>query len=411
MKEKIPNAKCEICKKEFCAKPSNLKLGYGKYCSRECQNENQKTGKFVTCSYCGKKIYKSLTSLRRKSKTNAYFCNKSCHCAWKNKKRKGKKKFKLLKKIWGSWCNSSTRVCGTLRADANSVDPPLSFLKFLKLKKKKTKLTFFKRPSKRTLHNLYWKENHSQTAIAKIFNATHTSIKRWFIYYKIPVKLRTLSCGRNPNSLKNLELGKTEEAERKSAESRTIYSKEELIEKIKEFVQKEGRIPTKNEFAKSSSYPNHTTCRDYFGTWNNAIKAAGYEPNERWFVPRNLCAKDGHLCNSISEIIIDDWLFKNKICHNREYLYPEGRYRCDFILGDIFIEFFGLADTPIMAPNYSAIMEKKRKLCKQYNIPLIELFKKDLYNLDQTLGGKLEEIKRKGSIREYLLSKLQIKLF
>lgn len=61
--------------------------------------------------------------------------------------------------------------------------------------------------------------------------------------------------------------------------------------------------------------------------------------------------------------------------------------------------------------NYPAIMERKRKLCKKYNIPLIEIYEKDLYNLDQTLGKKLEEVNRRGLVLSSLLSKLQIKLF
>lgn len=249
------------------------------------------------------KKYRSLASLRSKSKTNTYFCNRSCQCAWKNKHRKKKIKTKLLKYLRRSWCNSSIRVCGTLGEGAHPSGLPIFFLKF---KKKKSNSQSLKRPSKKTLYNLYWKENYNQTEIAEIFNATHASVKRWLDYYKIPIKPRTLSCGRNLNSLKNLELGCTEEVERKSAESRTIYSKENLIEKIKEFVQKEGRIPAKNEFAKNPLYPNHTTCRDHFGTWNNAIKSAGYKPNEQWFFSsKDLYAKDGHLCNSISEIIVD----------------------------------------------------------------------------------------------------------
>jgi hypothetical protein len=184
-------------------------------------------------------------------------------------------------------------------------------------------------------------------------------------------------------------LGRTPEVEKRSAESRRIYSKEKLLEKIKEFVKKEGRIPTKNEFINNPSYPDYVTYRDYFGTWNNAIKAAGYEPNERWFAPRDLYAKDGHLCKSISEIIIDDWLFENNISHEREKLYPEGRYRCDFVIGDIFIEFFGLVTASDIDPYYEAIVTKKREMCRKYKIPLIELYEKDLYNLDQTLGEKL----------------------
>lgn len=184
-----------------------------------------------------------------KSKTGTYFCNKSCQCAWKNKQRKGKGKFKSLKNLWRSWCNGSTTRCGRVSEDSNSSGLPFLFLKFLKFRKKKANsLPLIKRASKKTLYNLYWKENRNQSEIAKIFNATHTSVKRWLNYYKISIKLRNLTYGWNPNSLKGLELGRTPEVEKKSAESRRIYSKEKLLAKIKEFVAKEGRTLTKKGF-------------------------------------------------------------------------------------------------------------------------------------------------------------------
>lgn len=391
-KRNVPNTKCRICEREFYVKPYLLRQGWGKYCSRKCQNKSQKTGRFVICSYCGKKIYRSLNDLQRESRTGTYFCNKSCQCAWKNRQRRGQQRSKLFKHLRRPWCNSSTTGCGPVREDANSFGLPTFFLRFLGFRRKKIKPSLLKRPSKKILHNLYWKRNYNQTMIAEIFNATHASVKRWFCYYKIPVKPRTLSCGRNPNSIKNLELGKTPEVERKSAEARRIYTKEKLIQMIKAFVEKHGRIPTKNEFVKmrNSFYPNHTTFRDYFGTWNNAIKEAGYEPNERWFTTRDLFAKDGHKCHSISEIIIDDWFFENHIPHIREYLYPEGRYSCDFVVNNIFIEFFGLVNALNISPNYGEIIKKKKEMCKKYNIQLIELYEKDLYNLDYALGKRLD---------------------
>jgi len=142
-------------------------------------------------------------------------------------------------------------------------------------------------------------------------------VKRWFYYYKIPVKHRTLSCG------------------------------------------------------------------------HNAIRAAGYEPNKQLFTSGDLFAKDRHQCNSISEIIIDDWFFENHIPHIREYLYPEGRYRCDFMVGNTFIEFFGLFNAPMVNPNYTKVIKRKKEICKKFNISLIELYEKDLYKLDQSLGAKI----------------------
>jgi len=127
----MPKAKCKVCKKIFYIKPSWLKREWEKYCLRKCQHRSQLKGKFVVCAYCGRKVYRPLVELCRESKTGVYFCNLSCYCAWKNKQRKSKKRFKLLKNLWGPWCNSSTRTCGVLGTDANSVGPPFFFPKFL----------------------------------------------------------------------------------------------------------------------------------------------------------------------------------------------------------------------------------------------------------------------------------------
>ena len=384
---KEPNLKCNVCGKEFYRKPFYLKQqGWGKYCSLDCKSQNQRNGKFVKCAYCGRRIYRNQSQLHKPSITKSFFCNLSCHCAWKNKKRRKK----VFKKLWRSWCNSSIRTCGVLGADANSVDLPTKFsLGFLRPKSKSARHFFLKKPSKKQLYNLYWKENYTQGKIAEVFNVTHTSVKRWFLNYRIPIKPRTLSCGQNLNSLENLKLGLTREVQRRSAESRKKYSKEKLVKIIQDFVKREGRIPTKNEFANNSFYPDYVTFRDYFGTWNNAIIAAGYEPNERWFCPRNLTAKDGHKCNSFSEIIIDDWLLKNRVFHQREVVYPEKRYRCDFVISGAFVEFFGLTNASGISSDYNEIIKKKRRICRKYRIKLIELYEKDLYNLDRVMARKL----------------------
>lgn len=113
-------------------------------------------------------------------------------------------------------------------------------------------------------------------------------------------------------------------------------------------------------------------------------------------------AKDGHRCDSVSEIIIDDWLFENHISHTREYPYPEGRYSSDFMVNNIFIEFFGLANVSSMPLHYREIMKKKREICKKYKILLVELYEKDLYNLNQALGEKLGLQSKQKGLFEFL---------
>lgn len=74
---------CLTCAKEFYAKPSWLKNGYGKYCSRLCGDSNKRTGKVVACTECDKETYKSQKALRG-SKSGKFFCGKSCQTKWRN---------------------------------------------------------------------------------------------------------------------------------------------------------------------------------------------------------------------------------------------------------------------------------------------------------------------------------------
>jgi len=246
-----------------------------------------------------------------------------------------------------------------------------------------------KRPLKKILYNFYWKENRTQTEIANLFDVTHVTVQRWLRYYKIPKKPRVLSCGKHPNSLKNLELGKTPEAGKKSGAARKVYSREKLIASIQRFVLREGRIPTKRDFSKNTLYPNFATFQSYFSSWNEGIRVAGFKPNTPWFALGTLRAKDGHICRSLSEVKIDDWLFHHHIPHQREVLYPEGRYRCDFVIGDKFVEFFGLAGVACFNNfRYDEVIEIKRALCNKHSIPLVGLFEKDLNCLSKKLVPK-----------------------
>lgn len=62
---------CEYCNKEFTGEKTQ------KYCSRKCAQKARRTGREVTCDYCGKKIYRKGYRLN-KSKHKIYFCSKKC---------------------------------------------------------------------------------------------------------------------------------------------------------------------------------------------------------------------------------------------------------------------------------------------------------------------------------------------
>lgn len=173
------------------------------------------------------------------------------------------------------------------------------------------------------------------------------------------------------------------ETERKSAQ--------EVLETIRQTAKKLERVPARRELGTIND-----ACIKIFGSWNNAIIAAGLPPhrshNQRMYKRINTKALDGHLCDSISEAIIDNWLTKNKILHEKDILYPKTNYKADWVISlegqKIFIEYFGLAND---SPRYDRTIQKKKELCKKHKHKLIEIYPEDLYPKVQ-LNDKLRSI-------------------
>lgn len=78
--------KCLICEKEFKVIPSRKNA---KYCSKKCKFNGTKTGSYLNCDFCGKKIWVYCFQLRHKK----HFCSTKCrdvfqkkqnHPRWKN---------------------------------------------------------------------------------------------------------------------------------------------------------------------------------------------------------------------------------------------------------------------------------------------------------------------------------------
>lgn len=149
-----------------------------------------------------------------------------------------------------------------------------------------------------------------------------------------------------------------------------LISKEYILKSIREFHEKNGRAPMKREFSSQKAV------RRFFGSWNNAILEAGFNPQpvmfaNKWF------AIDGHKCDSLSEKIIDDWLFRRKVKHLRSVPYPENHnLNADFVINNYWIEFFGLAGEH---KRYDELRQLKLLLSKKHKLNLIEIFPEDIY--------------------------------
>jgi len=160
-------------------------------------------------------------------------------------------------------------------------------------------------------------------------------------------------------------------------------SNKELLMRIIKFYNNHGRIPFKREF--NSTYREY---KEKFGSWNNAIKLAGFQTNPVKFAKKYYSA-DGHLCDSLAEKIIDDYLFHHKIIHEKNIPYPENhKLTADFRVNNIFIEYFGLANE---VKGYNQTIKRKRVICKKYHLTLLEIYPRDLFSKNK-LQNKFKKL-------------------
>lgn len=69
----------------------------------------------------------------------------------------------------------------------------------------------------------------------------------------------------------NLELVNNDEICNRSK----TYTRQQLIDKLRQWTKENGRIPLQIDFTNNPKYPNAHKYRDEFGTWNNALIESG----------------------------------------------------------------------------------------------------------------------------------------
>jgi len=165
------------------------------------------------------------------------------------------------------------------------------------------------------------------------------------------------------------------------------YSKQELLNKIRDFYTEYGRIPLKREFNMYEEY------RLRFGSWNNAIQIAGFDPNPVVY-SKKFVARDGHVCDSFVEKIIDDWLSQNGVIHECNSSYTGTKMTADFAVGKVRIEYFGLAGENKV---YDETIHRKRDFCAREGLKLFEIYPRDLFSDSESykrcLGNILKEVR------------------
>ncbi len=134
--------------------------------------------------------------------------------------------------------------------------------------------------------------------------------------------------------------------------------------------------------------------RQVFGTWFQAFAEAGVLPNGVMVTSRGYRCKatDGHMCSSLDEQLIDNFLLSKGVRHEREPRYPQhpvfnptGKRRADWLIGNTYVEYFGLAGDPA----YDAKTEEKCALAVATGLSFLPVFPQDLRCLDEVFKSLL----------------------
>ena len=131
-------------------------------------------------------------------------------------------------------------------------------------------------------------------------------------------------------------------------------------------------------------------CRDWFGVLQKAhLVGDAWRPAGSRY--GTYCrAEDGHLCRSLLEKAVDDWLASRGIAHEREPRWPyhavlnaSGQKRADWLLADgSYAECLGLANNTW----YDAKTIQKRKLAQEIGIKLYLIYPDDILRLERVFA-------------------------
>ena len=126
--------------------------------------------------------------------------------------------------------------------------------------------------------------------------------------------------------------------------SSLLFDKSKLLDQIKEFYIKNNRIPAIREFKRiNPNVADSVTFIRHFGSWNNAIKAAGFEPNYNNGYGKRTIARDGVLYRSkVEAYFVDNYLY-GKYTYEYENKYDNHNKYYDFYIKelDLYIEIAG----------------------------------------------------------------------
>jgi len=192
--------------------------------------------------------------------------------------------------------------------------------------------------------------------------------------------------------------------------------REEILEYVSKLAVLLGRVPpARYEFSKDSRRftphervqagalnrrrPSPACVQRECGSWLQALIDSEVlsDGTRRTSRGTQCVANDGHVCLSLAEKTIDDYLHERGMTHTREVSYPDSPFRTDFVVNGVFIEYFGLSGDAA----YDTRTREKICLCRERNIQLIEIYPPDLES-NEALANKLRPVLKPDYPRKFI---------
>ena len=198
-----------------------------------------------------------------------------------------------------------------------------------------------------------------------------------------------------------------------SCELMEYPSREEMDERLLEFIEACGftphiykdilmtpsfraRVGKERWFSMLRAYARmggQDHVKQIYGSWFEGLAHSGCLPDGVLVGPRGYkcLARDGHVCRSLDEQYIDNWLFEHGVAHECEPRYPRHEALnstgliADWKVGDVYIEYFGLVGETA----YNAKMVRKQLLAEALGLRLVSILPSNLGRLDEVLGDIL----------------------
>lgn len=138
-----------------------------------------------------------------------------------------------------------------------------------------------------------------------------------------------------------------------------VYSNEELLDNLRQFADDLGRSPTQEDMTSEGPH-SHTTYLERFGTWNEAVRAAGLEPFKEHTIPREALLDEIHrLYDKLGKPPTES---ENQE-HGKWSYVP---FRREFGSLSKAIEAAGYEPTPVIQYTDEEILEELRRLKNEY---------------------------------------------